>query len=818
MTAVRSLFRPAPVALLVALGAAGTAPAAQEDAAREGMEFFEKKIRPVLSERCYSCHSAQAGKVKGGLHIDTREGLLRGGHLGPAVVPGHPEKSVLLLAIKHADPDLKMPPKTKLPPEVVRDFETWIARGAPDPRHADVGAGARKGAIDWEEGRRFWSFRPLADPPAPEVRDRSWPESPIDRFILAKLEEKGLKPAPDADKRTLLRRVTFDLTGLPPTPEEMEAFLADDAPDAFARVVERLLASPHYGERWGRHWLDVVRYADTAGDNSDFPIPQMYRYRNWVIRAFNEDKPYGDFIREQLAGDLLPWKTWEERNEKVVATGYLALARRFGSRVDDYPWHLTIEDTIDNLGRTFLGLTINCARCHDHKFDPISQEDYYGLYGIFAGTRYPWPGIELQQYQRDLVPLAPPEVVETALRAREERRQGLEDELKRLEAEKKAVDRAVAEAALPSDGEAARARERAEELARAIGAVRRERDLLPKTPLPFETAYAVSEGPPVRSVRVHLKGDPARLGAEVPRRFLTLLGARRVPDTEKGSGRLHLAEWLADPSNALAARVVVNRIWNYHFGRGIVPTPSDFGKQGKPPTHPELLDWLARRFLEDGGSFKAMHRRILLSRTYRMSGDDVPAGAAVDPANELFWRYPRRRLEAEAIRDAMLAVSGGLDRTPGGPHPFPPSTEWAFTQHKPFIAVYESPRRSVYLMTQRIRRHPFFGLFDGADPSASTAHRGASTTPLQALWFFNDPFVHEQARLLAARLRREAADPEARLERAYLLCFGRPPDSEEREAARGYLEETARALGGEAPAWESFARVLLRSGEFIYLR
>lgn len=818
MTAVRSVFRTAPAVLLVALGASGAVPAAQEDAAPEGMEFFEKKIRPVLAERCYSCHSAQAGKVKGGLHIDTREGLLRGGHLGPAVVPGHPEKSVLLLAIKHADPDLKMPPKTKLPPEIVRDFETWIARGAPDPRHADAGAAARKGAIDWEEGRRFWSFRPLADPPAPAVRDRSWPESPIDHFILAKLEKKGLRPAPDADKRTLLRRATFDLTGLPPTPEEMEVFLADDAPDAFAKVVERLLASPHYGERWGRHWLDVVRYADTAGDNSDFPIPQMYRYRNWVIRAFNEDKSYGHFIREQLAGDLLPWKTWDERNEKVVATGYLAQARRFGSRVDDYPWHLTIEDTIDNLGRTFLGLTINCARCHDHKFDPISQEDYYGLYGILAGTRYPWPGIELQQYQRDLVPLAPPEVVETALRAREERRKALEDELKRLEAEKKAVDRALAEAAIPSDGEAARARERAEELGRSIGAVRRERDLVPKTPLPFETAYAVSEGPPVGSARVHLKGDPARLGAEVPRRFLTVFGAPRVPDGQKGSGRLHLAEWLADPSNALAARVVVNRIWNYHFGRGIVPTPSDFGKQGKPPTHPELLDWLARRFLEDGGSFKAMHRRILLSRTYRMSGDDVPANLAVDPANELFWRYPRRRLEAEAIRDAMLAVSGGLDRTPGGPHPFPPPTEWGFTEHKPFIAVYESPRRSVYLMTQRLQRHPFFGLFDGADPSASTAHRGISTTPLQALWFFNDPFVHEQAQLLAARLRSEAGDAEARLERAYLLCFGRPPDSEERQAARSYLEEAARTFGGEAAAWESFARVLLRSSEFIYIR
>ncbi|HXG60800.1 MAG TPA: DUF1549 domain-containing protein, partial [Planctomycetota bacterium] len=426
-------------------GAGSPAPAAQESVSPDGAEFFERRIRPVLADKCYKCHSAQAGKVKADLALDTREGLRRGGHSGPAVVPGDPENSLLIKAIRHTDEDLEMPPKEadRLTPEQVRDFEVWVKMGAPDPRGSDVTPPA-KPRIDFAEARKFWSYRPVQDPPLPAVKDRAWPESPIDRFILAKLEEKGLRPAPDADKRTLLRRVTFDLTGLPPTPEEMEAFLADDSPDAFAKVVERLLASPHYGERWGRHWLDVVRYADTAGCNSDYPIPQMYRYRDWVIRAFNQDKPYGDFIREQLAGDLLPWKTWEERNEKVIATGYIANSRRFASSENGIQ-HLIIEDTIDNLGRTFLGLTIHCARCHDHKFDAISNEDYYALYGIFESTRYPFPGVELNKVPRDLVPLVPPEEVERILAPHRERLAALDAEVKRLEAEQAAARKVIAE-------------------------------------------------------------------------------------------------------------------------------------------------------------------------------------------------------------------------------------------------------------------------------------------------------------------------------------------------------------------------------------
>jgi hypothetical protein len=778
--------------------------ALQED---DGMSFFEKRIRPVLAEHCYSCHSEKADKLKGGLLLDTKAGVLKGGDTGPAVIPGHPEKSLLLKALRGTDADMQMPPKKKLSDEVVRDFEAWIVRGAPDPRHSDVG-GARKGKIDWDEARRYWAFQPLREPKLPEVRDASWPASPIDRFILARLEAKGLRPAPDADPRTLLRRVTFDLTGLPPTPEELDAFLADPSPAAFARVVDRLLASPAYGERWGRHWLDVVRYADTAGDNSDFPVPQHHRYRDYVIRAFNEDVPFDRFVREQIAGDLLPAKTEEERVRNIVATGYLANARRFGSRVDDYPWHLTIEDTIDNLGRTFLGFTVNCTRCHDHKFDPFTNDDYYALYGIFSSTRYPWPGIELEQKQRDFVPLVPADQAARALAGRAARQKELDEDFKRIEAEKKAVDAA----ATGDDAESARLKEFAAELAKALDAAKKARDQHGKAPLPFETAYAVAEAPKAGNAKIQVKGDPERLGIEVPRRFPTILGGRSLGEGTKGSGRLELAEWIVDPSNPLTARVTANRIWHWHFGKGIVATPSDFGKQGRAPTHPELLDWLARRFQESGGSWKAMHRLVCLSRAYRMSSRDDAEALVADPANELLWKFSRRRLEAEAIRDAILSVSGGLDRSPAPPHPFPPMPQWDFTQHKPFVAVYESERRSVYLMTQRIRRHPFFGTFDGADPSASTASRPASTTTLQALYFLNDPFVHAQAKRFAERLAAERPVPETRVERAWQFALGRPPTSDERASALAHVGRAG------AEGWESLARVLFRLNEFLYLR
>ena len=801
--------RPGWVSVLTGLLLAGVARSQESDPARDQLDFFEKRIRPVLVERCYSCHSKTAEKVKGNYLLDTREGLLKGGDLGPSLVPGKPEDSIFMKAITWADDDLKMPPKKRLAPEIVKDFEAWIRNGATDPRGSAAPPVAKKPVPNFAEARRLWPFARVTEPALPAA-NTDWARNPIDRFLLAKLHEKGLQPAADTDQRTLLRRVTFDLTGLPPTPEELDAFLADRSPDAFAKVVDRLLASPAYGERWGRHWLDVARYADTAGDNSDFPIPQIYRYRNYVIDAFNQDKPYDRFIKEQLAGDLLPHANEEERRANLIATGYLANAKRFGSRVDDYPWHLTIEDTIDNLGRTYLGLTINCTRCHDHKFDPITNEDYYALYGIFESTRYPWPGIELQQYQRDFIPLTTADVVEKVAKERAAKQAESDAHLKQLEAEKKHYEHAALEAL---DGEAERIKEYSNKINGEIDKVRKGAGTPLKQPLPYDTAYAVCEQPKCGNAKVQIKGDPARPGAEVPRRFIEVLGGQSLSQETKGSGRFALAEWIADQDNPLTARVMVNRIWQNHFGKGIVATPSDFGRQGKPPTHPELLDWLAKRFVESGWSVKSMHRLILNSHAYRMSCDDNEAAALIDPNNDLLHKFRRHRLDAESIRDSLLAVSGTLDRKVGGPHPFPAMPAWDFTQHKPFIAVYDNHQRSVYLMAQRIRRHPFFGTFDGAETNMSTPFRITSTTPLQALFMLNDPLVHDAAKALAARVRGERSDDAARVDRAFQLALGRPATPEEASASIDHL----RKLPGDE-GWESFARILFRLNEFVYVR
>jgi len=659
-----------------------------------------------------------------------------------------------------------------------------------------------EGSIDFDAARQRWPFAPVVDPSIPKVADAAWPANDLDRFILAKLEANGIKPAPPAELRKLIRRVTYDLVGLPPLPEEIDQFLREATATpraAYVKLIDRLLASPRYGERWGRHWLDVVRYADTAGDNSDYPIPQHYRYRDWVIDAFNRDVPYDQFIREQLAGDLLPAKDEDDRRAKLIATGYLANSKRFGSYEDErYPWYLTYEDTIDNLGRTFLGLTINCSRCHDHKFDPISQEDYYALYGFFQSTRYPRPGIELDKVQRDFVPLASPEKVEAALSERKAKVAEINALIKKLETNKAENDK-------------------------AIKAAKKERESIEKSPLPFETIYAVAEAKPVGkrkigNAHVQIKGDPERLGPEVPRRFPTVLGGQSINSETQGSGRLDLAAWLTDSKNPLTARVMVNRIWHYHFGRGIVPTPSDFGKQGQPPTHPELLDYLASRFIEDGWSIKAMHRRILLSRTYQM--------ASLDASDDgLYSSFRRQRLDAESVRDTLLSISGSLDLNRPGPHPFPEMPKWEFTQHKPFKAVYESNHRTVYLMTQRIQRHPFLALFDGPDTNASTATRITSTTPLQALFLMNDPFIHEQARKFADRLLSGKKVDGGCIEEAYRLAFGRPVTKEEKADAEAYLAKVREKLKGEGVkenelpqrCWESLARVLFMCNEFVYV-
>jgi hypothetical protein len=674
-----------------------------------------------------------------------------------------------------------------------------------------------------EEGRAFWSFQPIKNPLPPKVKDASWPRNGVDHFILARLETSGIRPAPEADKRTLLRRVTFDLTGLPPTPAEMEAFLVDPSAKAFEKVVDRLLASPRYGERWGRHWLDVARYADTSGNASDYPVPQAHLYRDWVIRAFNRDLPYDQFLREQIAGDLMPGGTATERAERIIATGYLAIARRFGGdRNGEH--HLTIEDTIDNLGRTMLASSISCARCHDHKFDPFTVSDYYGLYGIFNSTRYPFPGAEVGRAQVDFVPLQSAAELDALLKSHRAKLAAIDMEVKQREA---------VEAEAKKLPEGPEKKKRLDASAKALVEARKQRAAVQAEAPIIANAYAVADAKGANA-KVHLRGDPKRLGDEVPRHFPAILGGQELAPQHPASGRLQLAEWVTDSKNPLTARVMVNRIWQHHFGKGIAPTPNDFGKQGQPPTHPELLDYLAARFIESGWSVKAMHKLILSSHTWQLASTDhtplAPGGRGVggeggDPTNALFWKFTRRRLDAESIRDTMLFVSGELDESPAGAHPFPPAKSWGFTQHAPFVAVYETKRRSIYLMQQRLRKNPYLALFDGADPSSSTGVRLPSTTPLQALFLMNDPLTHTVAAKFAQRVFGEAKDETARLSLAYQLTLSRAPTVEEFQECAVFLQKYRARLTAlktpanqvELQAWSAFARVLISGNEFVFV-
>ena len=783
----------------------------------EQLEFFEKRIRPIFVAHCYECHSGEKKKHEGSLFVDSRAALLKGGDSGPALIIGDAEKSLLMIAVRQTDKDLKMPPESKLSAAQIDDLAAWIKMGAPDPRVAtSSGIAAKpKTGMTLEEGRKFWSFQPIKDPPVPAVKNTAWPRNAIDHYALARMEAANVSPAADADKRTLLRRVTYDLTGLPPTPEEMAALLADESPQAWERVVDRLLASPRYGERWGRHWLDVVRYADTCGNASDYPVPQAHKYRDWVIAALNRDLPYDQFLREQLAGDLLPSDNDVQRFERVTATGYLAIARRFGGdRMGEH--HLTLEDTIDNVGRAMLGTSIACARCHDHKFDPFTVSDYYGLYGIFSSTRYPFPGAEVGREQADFVPLLTPAQIEALNKPHQERLAAIQNEINALqaaEAEAKKAEETPEKAA-----KVAEATKLLKEAQQRHGAVAKEKPVI-------ATAYAVAETA-AANAKVHLRGDPKRLGDEVPRHFPAILGGQQLPgESANGSGRLQLANWVTNPENPLTARVIVNRVWQYHFGRGIVETPNDFGKQGKAPSHPELLDHLASRLVQHGWSLKSLHKLILLSHIWQLSSSDVAASSKLDPNNELFWRYTRRRLDAESLRDSLLIVSGELDESPAGAHPFPPAHTWGWTQHNPFTAVYDTKRRSVYMMQQRLKKNPYLAIFDGADPSSSTAVRLPSTTPLQALFLMNDPFAHHSAGKLAARVMAAKPEEPARIEMIYQLTMSRAPLPEEASECSEFLKtyrEKLAARGTPPPqadgdAWSALARAIVSSNEFAFI-
>ncbi len=1237
--------------------------------ADERDDFFETKIRPVLVGTCFRCHGGT--KTSGELRIDSRETLLKGGESGPAIVPGKPEESLLIKAIqRQADVSAMPPEKDKaLRADQVAAFVAWVKAGAVWP--------AKTAKFETE---KHWAFEPVRDVSPPVVQDKAWVKSSIDAFIQAKQEASGVRPAPIADKLTLIRRATFDLTGLPPTPEEILVFEQDASPQAFETVVDRLLKSPAYGERWGRHWLDVVRYADTAGETADYPVPLAWRYRNYVIDAFNSDKPYDEFLREQVAGDVLAGQGSHERySERATATGYLAISRRFGFDSENYH-HLTIQDTIDTLGQTVLGLSLGCARCHDHKFDAVSMSDYYALYGIFDSSRYAFPGSEQKQKVRSMLPLLPPSESQPKWREFDARVASIAASLEKQKQPVPAAilrslndldgdfemqapaaggsngvlvppwlyqgkiaitngaqspfknfyprgkvgasvpagageyriaqalyprrtrdncdtlqlnldfrvaapdvgtkslhrfrigampDSAAVEVLISSESVALRIGDAVESVAALkanqwhnlqltldlksrtvsgkvgmpastteftgrplapswsgtidfvvldsmgqtdtklpavefdnlgvqespiapvstelpmpavaasgldpvaltkeledltgfdgdfelqtkdaapaspwgpgpnsvvkmsansqspfqnafetgelgihmpnrgeydgfgrtvanvkpndrgqlfasfdfrcaskdaggngswryyighgpgnsaavelffngneffrrsadareavcslvigewyqvqltldlkaknytgllasrekktefsgqlatgwdgtidytfidsyghIGGVRPSLDadnfVISATALPaFEAApveatktaresrrakvtelrqqlvslqanaelskqelnkllaegpfamtYGMAEGTP-HNVRMQMRGEPDQPGVEVPRGFIRILGGGPLAAETSGSGRLELAQWLTWPDNPLTSRVMVNRIWQYHFGRGLVKTPNDFGVRGLPPTHPELLDHLATQFIKSGWSVKGMHRLMMLSATYQQTSVAAVTDGTnrTDGTNEidLYRSFPRRRLGAEEIRDAILAVSGELDHTPAQEHPFPTPINWGYSQHGPFSAVYDHNKRSVYLMTQRLKRHPFLALFDGADPNATTAERLGTTIPTQALFFLNDPFVHTKAEKWAARLLSANVDESQRIELAWRRAFGRSPTEIERAEATEFLTAYRTELAAakmdnvEARSLAAYLRTLIGSNEFLHV-
>ena len=886
-----------------------------------GLEFFESKIRPVLSENCYKCHSHDSEKVKGGLLLDSKDGVLKGGDNGPAVIPGLPEKSLLIKAVRYTDEDLQMPPKgKKLTLEQVQALEAWVKMGAPDPRTGAASSAAASAAF----AKRLihWSYQPVRMPPIPKATPASWISSPIDALILAKLNEQKLKASPSADKRTLIRRAYFDLIGLPPTPDEVEAFVNDRSPTAFARVVDHLLSLPAYGERWGRHWLDVARYADTKGYvfEEERRYAYSYTYRDYVIRAFNEDLPYDQFILEQMAADQLPSASQDKRS--LAALGFLTLGRRFLNNEAD-----VIDDRIDVMSRGLMGMTMSCARCHDHKFDPIPTADYYSLYGVFASSHEP--------SEKPLLGVIPKDYQDYL--AEKQKRERALDEFKTKnenEALHKLRQRAGEYMLAAYDSEHLADSSKAEQLARTrkldpgvtrrwkakLQAAETARDpvlgpwvalaaldekafvtnapgvlaklgasagttnainpfvlksIIEKNPQSIKEVSEVygklfanaddawttllqvskeaktltsadeesirqilyGEGAPANIARAEVmrlleapvaqkiralrraseeldathpgappramvlvdnetpyqphifkRGNPGNLGDEVPRQPpLILAGANRHP-FKSGSGRLELAKTIANKSNPLTARVFVNRVWLLHFGSPLVRTPSDFGLRSEPPTNPQLLDYLAARFMDDGWSIKKLHRLIMLSSAYQQSSDDNDACAKIDPNNDYYWRMNRQRLDFESLRDSLLTVSKRLDPAEGG---------------RP-VDITDDPkstRRTVYGFIDRQNLPGLMRTFDFASPDASSAQRYYTTVPQQALFMMNSPFVVLQARSLADAIPAAAKSDGARIRWLYEQLYQRAPSKEEVQFAEAFFKKLAVAPPSQENCW-----------------
>ncbi len=927
---------------------AWTRSAAADDPAK-GIDFFEKKIRPVLAEHCYQCHSTDAQakkKLKAALLLDSRAVLLKGGDSGPAVVPGKADQSLLIQALRYKD-DVRMPPKRRLPDEVIADFVTWVNMGAPAPEGAAPAAGKRR-VIDIAEGRKFWAYQLPHSPALPVLKDTAWPASDIDRFILAGLESRGLKPVADADKVTLVRRVYFDLIGMPPTPAQIDEFVNDASADAYEKLVDRLLASPHYGERWGRHWLDVARYAESLTLRG-FILKEAWRYRDYVIDSFNDDVPYDRFMQEQVAGDLLPATAPAARRRNLIATTFLTLGNNNLEEQDKKQLRMdVVDEQLDTISRAFLAQTITCARCHDHKFDPIPTKDYYALAGILRNAKT----LEHANVSKWLeMPLPAEPEQEAVYRKHDAEVAALQDRIKTLKGQLAAKakpanpekPKIIAVADLPGivvdDTQAKKVGEwkvsqysgvyvgtgyvhdldtgkgektitfqpemlppgryevrfaytaggnRAPDVPVTIlsadgektihvnqkeappidghflslGQYRFEqnqgyvlianegtkghvtadavvfipvdrRDGDAKKPAPAtadngmlkkledELKQLQEKGPKrpmvmtvveekeIGDAQIHIRGSVHNLGEAAPRGFLQVASYGTLPAIPANeSGRRQLGDWLARQDNPLPARVMANRVWHWLFGSGIVRTTDNFGTTGELPSHPELLDHLAVRFVEDGWSVKKLVRQIVRSRTYRLSATAPTALAGADPENRLFGRMNRRRLDAECLRDTMLLVSGRLQLDRGGP------------TYRPNLAAdygyrhTDSTRRSVYLPVFRNALPEIFEVFDFADPSVSTGRRNVSTVAPQALYLMNHPFVLDQAKAAAQRLLAEQSlDDDGRITLAYRRALGREPSEAERRIALKFLGETRDSQ----EAWAIFCQSLFASMDFRYV-
>ena len=799
-------------------------PAAEPQPDQKQIHFFESKIRPLFIKHCYDCHGPD--EQESGLRIDTFKGIVKGGKAGSLVVPGKPEQSLLVTAVKYQTPDLQMPPDEKLSKQEIEDLTNWVKMGAPYP-NADLSllrAANEKGKIDLEKEREFWSFQPVKKPALPEVKQSEWVKNPIDQLILYKLEQAGLTPAKPADKRTLIRRTTFDLTGLPPTPQEIDDFLNDSSPQAFEKVVDRLLASPHYGEHWARHWLDVARYADSNGLDENVALGNAWKYRDYVVNALNKDKPYDLFLKEQLAGDLLePAKDVAERNERLIATGFLLLGPKVLAEVDKTKMEMDIiDEQINTIGVSLMGLTLGCARCHDHKFDPISANDYYGLAGILKSTKIMESYKTIGRWNENSL------ATEADLKVQAEWDQKIKVEEDQIAALVKSENERLQteggkEFKLPAKPEPSYSKEAQAQLKTLrdqVASLKKERPEVP-------TAMGAAERE-IIDVPIHIRGSHLTLGETVPRHVPVVLSQQpQKPFSSEQSGRLKLAEWLVNPDHPLTSRVIANRIWRWHFGKGIVSTPDNFGKLGAKPSNQPLLDWMAASLMEQGWSLKQLHRTILLSNTWQMSSEWNEKAAAVDPDNRLMWRADVRRLDAESIRDSILAVSEGLDMQLGGSLLSVKNREFVFNHESKDGVTYDFNRRSIYLPV--IRNHLFgmFMLFDYADASVLNGDRSSTTVAPQALFLLNSHLVEDASQRMADTiLNQTALSPEQKLQQLILKAYGRSPSKMEINRLLQFLDEMERDLQSEEPdsvkrinrAWQVFCQSIFASSEFIYLR